>query len=123
MTTENDLILAIKDTLENDGTLGKFKAKMRTKIMEILNNQDCTGKPNLPNETILLNELIREYLAWNGYKYAKSIFIQESGLSQEPISRSQLLEDLGVLDSEESAKFSVLHGIIAAFREDIKKEL
>ncbi|EEB16615.1 conserved hypothetical protein [Pediculus humanus corporis] len=104
MSTENDLILAIEETLESDGTLGKFKAKMRTKLMEILRNQDNNSKPKLSKELVILNELIREYLNWSGYQYAKSVFIQECGLDREPLSRSQLLEELGVIDSEESSK-------------------
>lgn len=44
--------------------------------MEILNNQEKIEKPKLSNETIILNELIREYLTWNGYEYTKSIFVQ-----------------------------------------------
>ena len=44
--------------------------------MEILRNQDNNSKPKLSKELVILNELIREYLNWSGYQYAKSVFIQ-----------------------------------------------
>lgn len=33
-----------------------------------------TGKPKLPNEMLLVNELIREYLTWAGYKCSCTVF-------------------------------------------------
>lgn len=47
--------------------------------MEILNNQSNNEKPALSDETLLVNELIREHLNWNGYKYSKSVFVQGKG--------------------------------------------
>lgn len=70
------MLLAIKGTLESDGSLNKFKAEMRTKVMNVLNAESNPETPELPKEMVLINEIIREYLTWSGYKYTKSIFIQ-----------------------------------------------
>lgn len=44
--------------------------------MNVLNAESSPETPELPKEVLLINELVREYLTWTGYKYTKSIFIQ-----------------------------------------------
>ncbi|KAL0279283.1 UNVERIFIED_CONTAM: hypothetical protein PYX00_000878 [Menopon gallinae] len=122
MSSENDLVTAIKESLENDGSLRRLRAEMRTKVISILNGETHFTPPQQPKEALIINELIREYLNWCGFKYAKSVFIQESGLNFEPLTRSQILEELGLRDTDESSKLSVLHGIISTFKEQFTNE-
>ncbi len=42
------------------------------------------GKPGPPDENVLINELIREYLEYNGYYNSASVFITESGQPVDP---------------------------------------
>jgi lisH domain-containing protein FOPNL len=41
-------------------------------------------KPPLPKENLIINELIREYLTYNNYNHALSVFLSESGQPSEP---------------------------------------
>ena len=42
-------------------------------------------KPQLPHENLLINELIRDYLEFNGYKYTCSVLL--AGMAVRPGSR------------------------------------
>lgn len=70
------IIAAVKDSLKQDGRLGRFKAELRSAVMSILNkNPASNSSPAIPEETKLINELIREYLVWNGYLYSEQTVI------------------------------------------------
>lgn len=69
-------LAAVKDSLTRDGHLDKFKAELRAAVINVLNNS--TGVPNqkppeLPTDTKIMNDLIKEYLEWNGYRYTEQI--------------------------------------------------
>ena len=42
------------------------------------------GKPTPPQENVLINELIREYLMYNGYYNTASVLVTESGQPVDP---------------------------------------
>lgn len=71
------LNLAVRDSLEREGEFGKMKADMRTKVMKIFDSSSSASnhhkKPESPKEVIIINELIREYFDWIGYKYSLNI--------------------------------------------------
>ena len=62
----------VKDTLENRGVLGQIKARLRAEVFSALDDQS-EPRPALSNENLLINELIREYLEYNSYKYSSSV--------------------------------------------------
>ena len=62
----------MKETLENRGVLGQIKARLRAEVFNALDDQ-AEARPQLCNENLLINELIREYLEFNKYKYAASV--------------------------------------------------
>ena len=64
----------IKDTLENRGVLGQIKARIRAEVFNSLEDNTDT-KPPLSNENMIINELIREYLEFNKYKYTASVLV------------------------------------------------
>lgn len=62
--------------MEADGELGQVKAEMRTKVMKLLEGSQRSSRskrPKSPQEVLVINELIREYLDWMGYKYASNV--------------------------------------------------
>ena len=64
MSTLEDLRAAVKQTLEQNGSLAATRAKLRADVFATL--QDPTEvKPRIPHENLLLNELILEYLNYN----------------------------------------------------------
>lgn len=67
----------MRESLKADGELCRIKAEMRTKVINLLDNSSKGNKAKFPKQsqdTMLLNELIREYLDWMGYKYSSTVF-------------------------------------------------
>lgn len=63
----------VRDTLETRGALAQIKARLRAEVFSALDDQ-TESRPPLSNENLLINELIREYLQFNNYKYTASVF-------------------------------------------------
>ncbi|CAH1118926.1 unnamed protein product [Phaedon cochleariae] len=115
--TETDLLEAIKDSLQREGTLGRVNGEIRAAVMSVLNrNFENSEPPKVPEETKLINELLREYLAWNGYLYTEQILVAESGQKNEKIGRDVLTTKFGVMDDAKTAKIPLLYYIVAAFQ-------
>ncbi|XP_058290050.1 centrosomal protein 20 isoform X5 [Hylobates moloch] len=77
MATVAELKAVLKDTLEKKGVLGHLKARIRAEVFSALDD-DREPRPSLSHENLLINELIREYLEFNKYKYTASVLIAGS---------------------------------------------
>jgi len=62
----------VRETLENRGVLGQLRARIRAEVFSALNDP-TDSQPAVSRENFLINELIREYLDFNHYKYASSV--------------------------------------------------
>ncbi|XP_017896437.1 PREDICTED: lisH domain-containing protein FOPNL isoform X2 [Capra hircus] len=82
MATVAELKAVLKDTLEKRGVLGHLKARIRAEVFSALDDES-EPRPSLSHENFLINELIREYLEFNKYKYTASVLIAEEHLRQE----------------------------------------
>ena len=71
-------VSVVKDTLENRGALIQIKARLRAEVFNALDDHS-EARPALSNENLLINELIREYLVFNNYKYTASVL--QAGVS------------------------------------------
>lgn len=68
----------MRDSLEADGKLRCIKAEMRSEVLKLLDNSSKSSRINkceMPSDVLILNELIREYLDWIGYKYTLNVFM------------------------------------------------
>ncbi|XP_056392345.1 centrosomal protein 20 isoform X3 [Hyla sarda] len=72
MATVSDLKAVLADTLDKRGVLGQLKARVRAEVFAALDDQS-EPKPVLSHENLLINEMIREYLEFNKYKYTSSV--------------------------------------------------
>ncbi|XP_023792431.1 lisH domain-containing protein FOPNL isoform X4 [Cyanistes caeruleus] len=72
MATVAELKAVLKDTLEKRGALAQIKARIRAEVFNALDDQS-EPRPTLSRENLLINELIREYLEYNKYKYTASV--------------------------------------------------
>ncbi|XP_050173797.1 centrosomal protein 20 isoform X3 [Myiozetetes cayanensis] len=72
MATVAELKAVLKDTLEKRGALAEIKARIRAEVFNALDDQS-EARPPLSRENLLINELIREYLEYNRYKYTASV--------------------------------------------------
>jgi len=64
--------IVVRETLENRGVLRHLRARMRAEVFSAL-NEPTDSCPEVSRENFLINELIREYLDFNHYKYASSV--------------------------------------------------
>ncbi|XP_034952600.1 lisH domain-containing protein FOPNL [Chelonus insularis] len=118
MSTESDLINAVRDSLETDGELRRIKAEVRKKIMNLLDSSPSNRikHSNLSHNVLLVNELIREYLDWIGYKYTLSVLTSESDLKNHPLDRTTLSEALGIDDGEKTKQLPLLFCVIQTLK-------
>nr|XP_056722386.1 centrosomal protein 20 [Euleptes europaea] len=112
MATISELKAVLKDTLEKRGTLGQIKARIRGEVFNALDDQS-EPRPPLSRENLLINELIREYLEFNKYKYAASVLTAESGQPEVPLDRDFLVKELNVVEDPNSRSVPLLYGIVA----------
>ncbi|XP_054298054.1 centrosomal protein 20 isoform X5 [Pongo pygmaeus] len=94
MATVAELKAVLKDTLEKKGVLGHLKARIRAEVFNALDD-DHEPRPSLSHENLLINELIREYLEFNKYKYTASVLIADEHLRKEE-QKSTNIEELHV---------------------------
>ncbi|XP_063510130.1 centrosomal protein 20-like isoform X2 [Pongo pygmaeus] len=104
----------LKDTLEKKGVLGHLKARIRAEVFSALDD-DREPRPSLSHENLLINELIREYLEFNKYKYTASVLIAESGQPVVPLDRQFLIHELNAFEESKDNTIPLLYGILAHF--------
>ncbi|XP_069066302.1 centrosomal protein 20 isoform X3 [Pleurodeles waltl] len=97
MATVSELKAVVKDTLEKRGVLGQIKARVRAEVFNALDDQS-EPRPQLSHENLLINELIREYLEFNKYRYTASVLSTESGQPDIPLDRQFLVSELNVVE-------------------------
>ncbi|XP_067912317.1 lisH domain-containing protein FOPNL isoform X3 [Heterodontus francisci] len=97
MATVNELKGVLKETLEKRGVLGQLKARIRAEVFSALDDQS-EPRPPLSHENLLINELIREYLEFNKYKYTASVLTAEAGQPEIPLDRQFLVNELNVVE-------------------------
>ncbi|KAM8798430.1 centrosomal protein 20 [Eudromia elegans] len=121
MATVAELKAVLKETLEKRGALGQIKARIRAEVFNALDDQN-QPRPSLCHENLLINELIREYLEYNKYKYAASVLTAESGQPEVPLGREFLVKELNIVEDANSRSVPLLYGIIAHFLHCGKEE-
>lgn len=117
MTTADSSYLELKDTLfkvlEQRGILEKLRAEIRAELFAEIDlgagSEASLSVPAPPaaRETVLLNELFRDYLAFNGYEHTLSVFLAETAQPREPVlSRQFLRKELGISELRSSTVVS-----------------
>ncbi|CAH1647249.1 unnamed protein product [Spodoptera littoralis] len=125
--SEKELLTAIKDLLKKNGYLNKINAEVRAQVTELLQRRQTAGADTAPptptEEVLLVNELVREYLEWNGYLYTASVLVSEAAMPKDKRSRADLCTEVGVRDDEKSSALPLLSNIVAAYTERIKRKI
>ncbi|GAB9466414.1 hypothetical protein Gpo141_00003790 [Globisporangium polare] len=113
----SDLKEVLKETLDARGSLSQIKARIRAEIFAALDDQDAP-KPKLSNENLIINELIREYFEYNGYRHALSVFLPESGQPvDKPFHREFLAQELSIEEDSRFTHVPLLYSIIASLQQ------
>ncbi|XP_037363448.1 centrosomal protein 20 isoform X1 [Talpa occidentalis] len=121
MATVTELKAVLKDTLEKRGVLGHLKARIRAEVFNALDDER-EPRPSLSHENLLINELIREYLEFNKYKYTASVLIAESGQPLVPLDRQFLIRELNAFEESKDNTIPLLYGILAHFLHGTKDD-
>lgn len=83
MATQPELSAALKETLKRTGTLDSVLGILRADIYHCLTDslieKEDVKRPVPPKENVIINELIADYLAFNGYSNTLSVLAAESG--------------------------------------------
>ncbi|XP_035195101.1 centrosomal protein 20 isoform X2 [Oxyura jamaicensis] len=97
MATVVELKQALKEALEKRGVLGQIRANIRAEVFHALDDQS-EPRPPLCHENLLINELVREYLEYNKYKYTASVLTAEAGQPEVPLDRQFLVKELNIVE-------------------------
>ena len=122
-------------TLESNGVLGKLRAQLRSSVFSVIENQDSQSKmqvgfqwenPLAPKitetqEGQLCIDMIREFLEFYRMDYTLSTFLPECSLSQEPKTRNEIENQVG-LDPTDTSMPLLMH-LIVSFMKGVKTKL
>uniref|UniRef100_U3IIL7 Centrosomal protein 20 n=1 Tax=Anas platyrhynchos platyrhynchos TaxID=8840 RepID=U3IIL7_ANAPP len=114
MATVVELKQALKEALEKRGVLGQIRANIRAEVFHALDDQS-EPRPPLSRENLLINELVREYLEYNKYKYTASVLTAEAGQPEMPLDRQFLVKELNIVEDANAKSVPLLYGIISHF--------
>ncbi|XP_056315481.1 lisH domain-containing protein FOPNL [Danio aesculapii] len=114
MATITELKSALRETLEARGVLGQLKARVRAEVFSALDDPN-TPRPPLSHDNLLINELIREYLEFNKYRYTASVLTAESGQPEVPLDREFLAKELNVAEDSSARSVPLLYGLFHHF--------
>jgi lisH domain-containing protein FOPNL len=118
-------------SLETRGVLGQIRAKLRSSVFKIVDEQDqrfnmgCGLK--WENQLLykitdtkvgtLIAELMREFMEFLKMDYSLSVFIPECSISPERLKRDEILAKLGLKISGLSAETPLIYYILYYFME------
>uniref|UniRef100_A0A1A8DPV2 Centrosomal protein 20 n=2 Tax=Nothobranchius kadleci TaxID=1051664 RepID=A0A1A8DPV2_NOTKA len=114
MATMSELKSAVRETLESRGVLGQLKARIRAEVFSALDDQR-EPRPPLSHENLLINELIREYLEFNKYRYTASVLTAESGQPEASLDRQFLANEMKITEDPSSKTVPLLYGLVSHF--------
>lgn len=112
--TVEELKDVLRETLENRGALGNVRAHLRAEVSNALEDRTGLKRPDISNENLIINELIREYLVFNRYRSTLSVLLPESGQPETPpFDRDFLALEIRVRETENSRKLPLLYTMLS----------
>ena len=100
--------------------LGRVRAQLRSEIFHTIDAGADAPPPRADpaTATLVVEELVREYLAFAGYGHALSVFEAESRSAERgaSITRAQIQHELGVRQDAESAALPLVFGVVETLR-------
>eukprot|EP00730_Choanoeca_flexa_P010939 TRINITY_DN2175_c0_g2_i1.p2 TRINITY_DN2175_c0_g2~~TRINITY_DN2175_c0_g2_i1.p2 ORF type:complete len:119 (+),score=16.90 TRINITY_DN2175_c0_g2_i1:124-480(+) len=102
---------AMEDKLEQNGGKAKLLANVRSEVFKAVTETEAKP-PSLNGSNVIINELIREYLAYNEYRHTEDVLITESGQPRERLQREFVADELNLDDTTETRQLPLLYGIV-----------
>ena len=75
----------LRETLENRGALGSVRAHLRAEVSNALEDRTGLARPEISDENLIINELIREYLVFNRYRSTQRAPPRERSARDAPL--------------------------------------
>ncbi|KAK7202038.1 LisH domain-containing protein FOPNL [Novymonas esmeraldas] len=118
MSSQESLKAAMRESLEVNGTISHIKAELRAAIFERLSDVTAGGDaaasmttPPVPPENMVVNELIKEYLTYNGLEHTLAVFQLEARSPDSQLPRRVLASELNMAAAPSSIPllYAMLH--------------
>ncbi|CBZ29994.1 conserved hypothetical protein [Leishmania mexicana MHOM/GT/2001/U1103] len=117
MSSQESLKAAMRESLEANGTISHIKAELRAAIFERLSDVTTKGddraveNPPVPPENMVINELIKEYLTFNGLEHTLAVFQLEARSPDSQVPRRVLASELNMAGAPSSVPllYAMLH--------------
>ena len=94
------------------------QARLRAEIFKSVNDESTPPPPPAP-ETQLINELIREYLDYQGYHATRSGFLPETGQPAAPMDRTLIADQLKIREDSVSERVPMMYSVVGAHRDGL----
>eukprot|EP01022_Parablepharisma_sp_SALTPOND_P000762 TRINITY_DN105011_c1_g1_i1.p1 TRINITY_DN105011_c1_g1~~TRINITY_DN105011_c1_g1_i1.p1 ORF type:complete len:366 (-),score=78.31 TRINITY_DN105011_c1_g1_i1:139-1236(-) len=133
MNTMDELKNLVLQTLESKGVLGQIRAKLRTCVFKVIEQEDANLKGSgnylenpmaakiVDNEDgLICAELIREFLEFYKMDYTLQIFVPECNLSAESKMKDRLPGLLGVGKDDSKGKAPLLAQLVQMVKSGYK---
>lgn len=122
MSNHDSLKSAMREVLDANGTMGRIKAELRAAVFQSLQatteDESATDRvaqegahPAPPPENLVINELIKEYLTFNGLEHSLAVFQIEARVPDGQVPRRALTTELnlGCAPTSIPLLYSMLH--------------
>jgi lisH domain-containing protein FOPNL len=88
-----DLHDAVVSSLKDNGRYEQLQSEIRRHLFALLTDPSPAA-PSASPDDFLVQELIREYLSFNGYSNSLSVFLRETASPPDPMNRDFLSQAL-----------------------------
>ena len=126
MDPEIELFEAVEEVLKEKGVLDQLTCQVRAEILQVLKTSFATQKTASKEKkevssvssssNFIVNELIKEYLDYNGYQNTADILAIESNLPKKRITRVELERSLKVHSGPNAKQVPLLYSIVSDLR-------
>ena len=88
----------LREALNANGELERIKAQLRAAVFHALDasSPDTKATPPPTPENTIINEMVREYLVFNGFEHTLAVFKAEARLPKTAIPRNIIATEVGL---------------------------
>ena len=90
---------------------------MRKSIFDAI-DIDNYAKPKIPEENLIINEMIKEYLKYNNYNYSNQVFQSETGQPENPFNRDYIEKELNINTDKTQNEKPLLYFLLKGLKEE-----
>ena len=118
-----DVYKAVTSALRDKGFLDQIEGETRKEVLQVLKEgsteeagEEGTKPSEPPQANFIINELIREYLEWNGLTETSQVLTLESGQPKTPVARADLEKTLKLQTGPNARQIPLLYSIVSSLK-------